>query len=147
MFMLDAHQHMSVCINSDICVSLMCVLSSTELVINSFIKCLFLGGKKRIHFCRFGSSPYQYVIIILFHLLLLLDPTAVWGCTLKTIVAGEGEGWRSEALNLGLAWTWADLSLMFYILGFHIKFYMNESVPLTHFKKFWIMDSALQREN
>lgn len=37
------YQNTSVCINLDICVSLMCELRSTELVISSFNKYLFLG--------------------------------------------------------------------------------------------------------
>ena len=42
----NVYQNMSVCINLDVCVSLMCELRSTESVINSPSKYLFLGKKK-----------------------------------------------------------------------------------------------------
>lgn len=102
--------------------------------------------KRKFVFCRFGPPSYQYLIYYFVSFItscqLIVDPTAVWGDTCRTTVLGKGE---SEALSLDLTWTWADFSLMFYILGFYIKFYLKKWFHLLIFWKSWILDNVLHR--
>ena len=67
----------------------LCALRSIKLVINSLNKYCFLGKKRILFFCRFGPSPYQYLIYYSVSFLAYFRPNCCMRMYLKDHSTGK----------------------------------------------------------